>query len=114
MAPKTTFSGRLSAHRRFTFGQLSLDDVKAVKNAHGCTVNDVIVSICAGAVRRWLIAHDELPDDPLVAQIPISVRTEEQIGTYGNRIMLMAAPLHTEVADPVAAAARARTRRSAT
>ena len=75
---------------------------RLVKNAHGCTVNDVIVSICAGAVRRWLIAHDELPDDPLVAQIPISVRTEEQIGTYGNRIMLMAAPLHTEIADPVA------------
>ena len=101
-APKTTFSGRLSAHRRFAFGQLSLDDVKVVKNAHGCTVNDVIVSICAGAVRRWLIAHEELPEDPLIAQIPISVRTEEQIGTYGNRIMLMAAPLHTEVADPVA------------
>jgi diacylglycerol O-acyltransferase len=100
-APKTSFNGRVSAHRRFTFGQLSLDDVKAVKNAHGCTVNDVIVSICAGAVRRWLIAHDELPDEPLVAQIPVSVRTEEQVGTYGNRIMLMAAPLHTEIADPV-------------
>jgi WS/DGAT/MGAT family acyltransferase len=100
-APKTSFSGRVSAHRRFTFGQLSLADVKAVKNAHGCTVNDVIVSICAGAVRRWLIEHDELPDTPLVAQIPVSVRTEEQIGTYGNRIMLMAAPLHTEIADPV-------------
>ncbi|MGH2901550.1 MAG: WS/DGAT/MGAT family O-acyltransferase [Solirubrobacteraceae bacterium] len=101
VAPKTTFSGRVSAHRRFTFGQLSLADVKAVKNAHGCTVNDVIVSICAGTVRRWLAAHDELPGEPLVAQIPISVRTEEQIGTYGNRIMLMAAPLHTEVDDPV-------------
>ena len=101
IAPKTSFSGRVSAHRRFTFGQLSLDDVKQVKNAHGCTVNDVIVSICAGAVRRWLIEHGELPPEPLVAQIPISVRTEEQIGTYGNRIMLMAAPLHSEIADPV-------------
>ena len=101
VAPKTSFSGRISAHRRFTFGQLSLEDVKLVKNAYGCTVNDVIVAICAGAVRRWLIAHDELPDDPLVAQIPVSVRTEEQIGTYGNHIMLMAAPLHTEIADPV-------------
>lgn len=101
VAPKTTFSGRVSAHRRFTFGQLSLDDVKAVKNEHGCTVNDVIVAICAGAVRRWLIAHDELPAEPLVAQIPVSVRTEAQMGTYGNRIMLMAAPLHTEIADPV-------------
>jgi WS/DGAT/MGAT family acyltransferase len=102
LAPKTLFSGRVSAHRRFTFGQLSLDDVKAVKNAHGVTVNDVIVSICAGAVRRWLIAHDDLPADPLVAQIPVSVRTEEQIGTFGNRIMLMAAALFTDEADPVA------------
>ncbi len=99
-APKTSFSSRVSAHRRFAFGQLSLADVKRVKDAHGCTVNDVVVSICAGAVRRWLLAHDELPDVPLVAQIPISVRTQEQIGTYGNRIMLMSAPLHTEIADP--------------
>jgi diacylglycerol O-acyltransferase len=102
VAPKTLFSGRVSAHRRFTFGQLSLDDVKAVKNVYGVTVNDVIVTICAGAVRRWLMAHDDLPAEPLVAQIPISVRTEEQIGTYGNRIMLMGAPLFTDEPDPVA------------
>ena len=101
VAPKTTFNGRISAHRRFTFGQLQLDDVKAVKIEHGCTVNDVVVSICAGAVRRWLLEHDELPVDPLVAQVPVSVRTNEQAGTYGNRIMLMAAPLYTDEADPV-------------
>jgi WS/DGAT/MGAT family acyltransferase len=101
VAPRTSFDGRLSAHRRFTFGQLGLDDVKAVKNAHGCTVNDVVVSICAGAVRRWLIEHDELPDTPLVAQVPVSVRSEEEFGTYGNRILLMSAPLFTDVADPV-------------
>jgi diacylglycerol O-acyltransferase len=101
VAPKTSFNGRVSAHRRFTFGQLALDDVKAVKNAHGVTVNDVVVTICAGTVRRWLLEHDELPADPLVAQIPVSVRTDEQVGTYGNRIMLMSAPLFTEEPDPV-------------
>jgi WS/DGAT/MGAT family acyltransferase len=100
-APRTSFNGRISPHRRFVFGQLSLDAVKAVKNEHGCTVNDVIVSICAGAVRRWLMEHDELPDGPLVAQIPVSVRTGEQAGTYGNRIMLMSAPLFTDEPDPV-------------
>ena len=72
-----------------------------MKNRHGCTVNDVVVSICAGAVRRWLEEHGELPDEPLVAQIPVSVRTSEQAGTFGNRIMLMSAPLFTNVADPV-------------
>jgi diacylglycerol O-acyltransferase len=101
VAPRTSFNRRISPHRRFAFGQMSLDEVKAVKNAHGCTVNDVVVSICAGAVRRWLIDHDELPPGPLVAQIPVSVRTDEQVGTYGNRIMLMSAPLHTDEGDPV-------------
>jgi WS/DGAT/MGAT family acyltransferase len=100
-APKTRFSGQLSPHRRFAFGKLKLEEVKAVKNAHGVTVNDVIVSICAGAVRRWLEQHDDLPEEPLVAQVPVSVRTEDQIGTYGNRIMLMAAPLFTNEPDPI-------------
>ncbi len=100
-APRTSFNGRISPHRRIAFGQLSLDEVKAVKNAFGYTVNDVIVSICAGAVRRWLIAHTELPPDPLVAQIPVSVRSGEELGTYGNRIMLMSAPLFTNEHDPV-------------
>ncbi len=75
-APKTSFNRRVSAHRRFAFGQLSLDEVKAIKNEHGCTVNDVVVAICTGAVRRWLIEHGELPSEPLVAQIPVSVRNE--------------------------------------
>ncbi|MEJ7784781.1 MAG: wax ester/triacylglycerol synthase family O-acyltransferase [Solirubrobacteraceae bacterium] len=99
-APKTFFNGRISAHRKFTFGRLSLEDVKTVKNAHGCTVNDVVVAICAGAVRRMLLEHGELPDTPLVAQVPVSVRTGEEIGTYGNRILLMSAPLFTDEADP--------------
>ena len=101
IAPRTRFSGRVSPHRRFAFGQLALDEVKAMKNVHGSTVNDVVVSICAGAVRRWLIEHEDLPAQPLVAQIPVSVRTGEQVGTYGNRIMLMSAPLFTNVEDPV-------------
>ena len=99
--PRTKFNGRVSAHRRFAFGQMSLDEVKEVKNAHGCTVNDVVVSICAGAVRRWLVEHNDLPDEPLVAQIPVSVRTGEEIGTYGNRILLMSAPFYTNEPDPV-------------
>ncbi len=99
--PRTSFNGRVSAHRRFAFGRLSLAEVKAVKNAHGVTVNDVVVAICAGAVRRWLVEHEELPDVPLVTQVPVSVRTEEQVGTYGNRIGMMSVPLFTNEADPV-------------
>jgi WS/DGAT/MGAT family acyltransferase len=99
--PRTTFNGRVSAHRRFAFGRLSLDEVKEVKNAYGVTVNDVVVALCAGAVRRWLLEHVELPDRPLVAQIPVSVRTERQRGTYGNRILLMTAPLFVGEPDPI-------------
>lgn len=99
--PRTTFNGRVSPHRRIVIGQLSLADVREIKSRHGCTVNDVIVSMVAGAVRRWLVAHDELPATPLVAQIPVSVRTEQQMGTFGNRILLMGAPLYTDIADPV-------------
>ena len=101
VAPRTSFNGWISAHRRFVFGRLPLDGVKAIKNEYGTTVNDVVVSMCAGAVRRWLIDHDELPEEPLVAQVPVSVRTSEQMGTFGNRIMLMAAPLFTDEPDAV-------------
>ncbi len=105
-APKTTFNGRVSAHRRFAFGQLDLGEVKRAKDVHGTTVNDVVVSICAGAVRRWLVGHEELPDVPLVVQVPVSVRTTKQAGTYGNRIILMSAPLFTDEADPARRLAR--------
>ncbi len=101
VAPHTSFNGRISPHRRFAFGRLSLVEVKTIKNHHGCTINDVLVWICAGSVRRWLIERDELPDQPLVAQVPVSVRSGEQMGTYGNRILLMNAPLFTNVADPL-------------
>lgn len=100
-APHTSFNGRISPHRRFVFGRLSLSEVKAIKNHYACTVNDVVVSLCAGAVRRWLLEHEELPGDALVAQIPVSVRGEDQVGTFGNRILLMSAPLFTNIEDPV-------------
>jgi diacylglycerol O-acyltransferase / wax synthase len=99
--PRTSFNGHVTGHRRFAFGQLSLDDAKTIKNSYGFTVNDVVMAICAGAVRRWLLEHDELPEEPLVAQVPVSVRSEEQQGTFGNRIGVMSVPLFTNEADPL-------------
>lgn len=78
-----------------------LSAVKQVKQQHGCTVNDVVLSICAGALRWWLLEHDELPDTPLVAQVPVSVRSEKEMGTYGNRIGMLSVPLYVNEADPV-------------
>src|SRR3954454_15605750 len=61
--PRTCFNGPASPHRRFSFGSVSLDTVKALKNELGITVNDVVVALCTSAVREWLLARDELPDD---------------------------------------------------
>jgi diacylglycerol O-acyltransferase / wax synthase len=105
--PRTVFNGRVSAHRRFAFGTVSLDRIKAIKNALGITVNDVVVATCASAVRAWLLQRDELPDEPLVAMIPVSVRTREQSGTFGNRVSMMLAPIPTDEPDPRARLLRA-------
>jgi WS/DGAT/MGAT family acyltransferase len=98
--PKTSFNGRVSPHRRFAFGSLSLDTVKRLKNELGITVNDVVVALCATAVRDWLLERGELPEEPLVAMVPVSVRTEEEAGTFGNRISTMIVPIPTNVEDP--------------
>jgi diacylglycerol O-acyltransferase len=98
--PKTPFNGPISPHRRFAFGQLSLDTVKQLKNALGITVNDVVVALCAGAVREWLLERDALPEDPLVAMVPVSVRTDEEKGAFGNRVSMMIVPIATDEADP--------------
>jgi diacylglycerol O-acyltransferase / wax synthase len=98
--PRTSFNGPVSPHRRFSFGSLSLDSVKALKNELGITVNDVVVALCATAVRDWLLERDELPDEPLVAMVPVSVRSEEERGTFGNRISAMIVPIPTNEPDP--------------
>lgn len=100
-APHTRFQDRISAHRRFAFGSLSLSEVKEIKNRFDCTVNDVVMAVCTSALRSWLIEHDELPDEPLISLVPVSVRTPEQIGTYGNRVSVMIVPLPSNLADPL-------------
>jgi len=100
-APRTPLNGTITPHRRFAFGSLPLADAKLVKDRLAGTVNDVVMTMCAGALRRWLLAHDALPDVPLLAMVPVSVRTEEQRGTFGNRISVMFVTLPTDEPDPV-------------
>lgn len=100
VAPQTPFNVAISPHRRFAFGSLPLADVKLVKNTFGVSVNDVVMAMCAGALRSWLIAHDALPEGPLVAMVPVSIRSEpSDLG--GNKVSAMLAALPTNVADPV-------------
>jgi WS/DGAT/MGAT family acyltransferase len=98
--PRTSFNGPISAHRSFAFGSLSLDTVKAIKNELDIKVNDVVVALCATAVREWLLERDELPSQPLVAMVPVSVRREEEAGHFGNRISMMIVPIPTNEAEP--------------
>jgi WS/DGAT/MGAT family acyltransferase len=105
--PRTCFNGPISAHRRFAFGALPLARVKAVRKLGGTTLNDVIVTLCAAAVREWLLERDALPDAPLVAMVPVSVRRKGERGAFGNRISAMTVPIPTDEPDPAARLRRA-------
>ncbi|HEX3823367.1 MAG TPA: wax ester/triacylglycerol synthase family O-acyltransferase [Mycobacteriales bacterium] len=99
-APSTPFNKPIGPHRRWAFRTVPFEDVRAVKNASGTTINDVVMALCAGALRRYLDDHDALPDAPLVAAVPVSVRTEEQKGAGGNRVSSIIAALPTSIDDP--------------
>jgi WS/DGAT/MGAT family acyltransferase len=99
-APRTSFNGTVTGHRSTAFTQLSLADVKEIKNAFGCTVNDVVLALCSGALRRYLEDRRELPASSLVAMVPVSVhgRARDR-GT--NKVSGMFTKLFTDIDDPV-------------
>lgn len=99
-APRTTLNADPTPHRRFASAQVSLDRVKAVKHGHDVKLNDVVLALCASALRRYLIDIDDLPDAPLVTQCPVSLRVEGD-DEVGNKVGSMFASLATDIADPV-------------
>ncbi|HEY2312319.1 MAG TPA: wax ester/triacylglycerol synthase family O-acyltransferase [Streptosporangiaceae bacterium] len=99
-APATPFNRPITPHRRLALRSVDLDSVKTVKNAFGVSVNDVVMAMCAGALRRWLADHNALPDLPLIAMIPVSVRDPAGKGAMGNKVSAMLATLPTNVSDP--------------
>jgi WS/DGAT/MGAT family acyltransferase len=100
-APRTPLNVPLTPHRRLAFTEVSLDDVKMVKNALGGTVNDVVMAMCSGALRHYLEGKGVRPDRSLLAMIPISVRSEEEKGAMGNRVSSMFVSLASDIDDPV-------------
>ncbi|MGH3257920.1 MAG: WS/DGAT/MGAT family O-acyltransferase [Streptosporangiaceae bacterium] len=98
--PATPFNKAITPHRRFAFRSVDLATVKTVKNAFGVSVNDVVMAMCAGALRRWLTEHAALPSQPLIAMIPVSVRDPASKGALGNKVSAMLAMLPTHVAEP--------------
>jgi diacylglycerol O-acyltransferase / wax synthase len=99
-APRTPFNATITAHRRWAFTDVPLSEVKVVRATTGLTVNDVVMALCAGALRRWLLDHHALPESALVAAVPVSVRTESQQGGSGNQVSMMLAGLPTNLEAP--------------
>ena len=98
-APTTLLNVPVSAQRRFAVHTLSLAAVRTLSEAADATVNDVILAVCAGALRRYLSAKQALPEQPLVAWMPVSARSAESDPT-GNQVAVILCSLATELADP--------------
>ena len=107
-APGTPYNaGEVGPDRRFTWTRASLDDVKAIKNTLGGTVNDVVLTVVTLALRRHLMRRGEDVDElELKAFVPVSVRTQDHRGTPGNQVSGMLTTLPVGCADPVECRAR--------
>jgi diacylglycerol O-acyltransferase / wax synthase len=101
-APNTPLNGLISARRKWNSAILSLDRILVLKNAMGTTMNDVMLAICAGALRRYLNEKGKLPEKSLVAMVPISTRTKSESEQTDNQISAMMVQIATNIADPIA------------
>jgi WS/DGAT/MGAT family acyltransferase len=98
-APQTAFNARITSHRNIAYTQLDLDDIKTVKDHFGVKVNDVVMALISGVLRRFLADRDELPESSLVAMVPVSVH-EKSDRPGRNQVSGMFASLETATADP--------------
>jgi WS/DGAT/MGAT family acyltransferase len=100
--PDTRFNDSVSPSKSFDALAVALDDLKLIRRAiPGSTINDVVLAICGGGLRKYLLRHDELPEDPLVAWVPISARRSAGKEDSGNKLTCMTVPIYTDVEDPV-------------
>lgn len=99
--PQTSFNGRLTARRDLEVVDLSLAAMLAVKAAFGCTLNDVVLAVAAGGLRRYLDRHGESHKGPLLASVPVSTGAEgEELRLAGNKVSNLLVSLRTDIDDP--------------
>lgn len=98
-APKTIFNGRIGGQRRFATQQYEFSRIKQLSKAANCTVNDVVLAISSGAIRRFLRDQNALPGQSLIAGIPVSLRPKDDQGA-GSAVSFIMANLGTNIADP--------------
>jgi len=99
-APRTMFNVPIGGARRVAAQSWSLDRFKRIKQAAGVTVNDVVLAMCAGALRHYLIEQNALPDAPLIAMVPVSLRSEADADSGGNMTGVLLCNLATDTEDP--------------
>jgi len=99
-APHSVLNGRVREKRRFATQQFSMERMKTLAVAAGCTLNDLVLAMCGGALRRFLEDSGDLPDGALTAGIPVSVRPKDDENT-GNAITFIIATLGTDIEDPL-------------
>ena len=100
-SPKTRFDQPVGHNRVFEATQFTMDEIKALKNAANVTVNDICVAIVAGAMRQYLLAHNELPEESLAASMPVNMRSRVGETQDNNQVGAMQAQLHTNIKDPL-------------
>lgn len=98
-APRTSFNKQISRHRRIGTQTVALDDVRLVKDHFAVSVNDVVMAISAGALRRWLLDHGELPEQALTAVVPVALRDSGSTPS-ANQLSAVVVPIPTDVDDP--------------
>jgi diacylglycerol O-acyltransferase / wax synthase len=99
-APRTILNVPIGGARRVAAQSWSVDRIKSIKRAAGVTVNDVVLAMCSGALRYYLTEQQALPDTPLVAMVPVSLRTAEEADAGGNMVGSILCNLATDVDDP--------------
>ncbi|TDC44576.1 wax ester/triacylglycerol synthase family O-acyltransferase [Actinomadura sp. KC345] len=99
-APPTPFNAPIGRRRAVAFGELPLDEIKQIRRGLGGSVNDVVMALCATALRKWLDKRGDLPERPLVAAVPVSLRRGATAADPGNQVSIMTTPLATHVPDP--------------
>ena len=99
--PRTSLNASITPHRRVAFSSIALEDAKRVRRACDTTLNDVVLAVCTGALRRYLLDGDELPGDPLVATVPVSTAPTVANQRGANKVSAMFVGLPCQLEDPL-------------
>jgi diacylglycerol O-acyltransferase / wax synthase len=100
-APRTSFNGTITSHRTIALADIDLDDIREIKKATGSTVNDVVLTLCGGALRSYLDERGELPETSLMASVPVSVRETSKRSQGANKVSAFFTKLGTDIDDPL-------------